>query len=71
MTLHLEKISAAVAPGAHAVLVMGQAGWHTSDKLDLPANVSILNHCCDAWNKLITQPWKIMHIGYQDWAHRS
>ena len=38
MTLHLEEISAAVAPGAHAVLVMDQAGWHTSDKLDLPAS---------------------------------
>ena len=42
MTLHLKEISGAVAPGAHAVLVMDQAGWHTSDKLDLPANISIL-----------------------------
>jgi hypothetical protein len=23
----------------------------------------ILDHCCDAWNKLIDQPWKIMSIG--------
>ncbi len=28
MALHLAEISAAVAPGAHAVLVLDQAGWH-------------------------------------------
>ena len=27
---------------AHAVLVMDQAGWDTSGKLDVPANISIL-----------------------------
>ncbi len=42
MTLHLEEISHAVAPGAHAVLVMDQAGWHTSGKLNIPANITIL-----------------------------
>ncbi len=92
MTLHLKEISGFVAPDAHAVLVMDQAGWHTSGKLDVPANISILtlpsrspelnpveniwqflrdnwlsnrvfsshddivDHCCDAWNKLIAQP---------------
>ena len=92
MTLHLEEISGAVAPDAHAVVVMDQAGWHTSGKLDVPANVSILalpsrapelnpvenvwqfmrdnwlsnrvfssyddivDHCCEAWNKLVAQP---------------
>ena len=30
----------------------------------------ILDHCCDAWNKLIDQPWRIMSIGLRDWAHR-
>ena len=30
----------------------------------------ILDHCCDAWNKLVDQPWKIMSIGTRDWAHR-
>ena len=29
----------------------------------------ILDHCCDAWNKLIDQPWTIMSIGLRDWAH--
>ncbi|MGF1454965.1 MAG: IS630 family transposase, partial [Alphaproteobacteria bacterium] len=25
---------------------------------------------CDAWNKLIDQPWRIMSIGLRKWAHR-
>ena len=28
----------------------------------------IVDHCCDAWNKLVDQPWKIMSIGLRDWA---
>ena len=92
----------AVAADAHGVLPMDQAGWHTSDKLDLPANISIvllppkwpklnptentcqfrrenwlsnrvfksaddiLDHCCDAWNNLADQPWRIMSIGLRD-----
>jgi hypothetical protein len=26
----------------------------------------IFDHCCDAWNKLVDQPWKIMSIGLRD-----
>lgn len=26
----------------------------------------IVDHCCDAWNKLVDQPWKIMSIGMRD-----
>ncbi len=29
----------------------------------------IVDHCCDAWNKLVAQPWRIMSIGLRDWAH--
>ena len=25
----------------------------------------ILDHCCDAWNKLVDQPWTIMSIGLE------
>ena len=25
--------------------------------------------CCEAWNRLIDQPWKIMSIGRRKWAH--
>jgi hypothetical protein len=42
MELHLAEISQAVTPGAHAVVLLVQAGWHTSAKLKIPANVSLL-----------------------------
>lgn len=42
MNLHLAEISQAVATDAHAVVLMDQAGWHTSGKLDLPSNMSIV-----------------------------
>ena len=31
---------------------------------------NIVDHCCEAWNKLIDQPWRIISIGMRDWAHR-
>lgn len=43
MNLHLAEISNAVAPGAHAVLVMDQAGWHTSTKLVVPDNITVVS----------------------------
>jgi hypothetical protein len=42
VTLHLAEISAAVAPGAHAVLLLNQAGWHGSRALVVPSNISLL-----------------------------
>ena len=42
MGLHLDEISQAVSPGAHAVVLLDQAGWHTSAKLKIPANISLL-----------------------------
>ena len=106
MAEHLKEISLAVDPGAHAVLILDQAGWHTSAKLDIPDNITLLSlpprspelnpvenvwqymranwlsnrvftsyddivgHCCDAWSKLVDQPWTIMSIGLRDWAHK-
>ena len=29
----------------------------------------IVDHCCEAWNKLVAQPWRIMSIGRRQWAH--
>jgi len=105
MNLHLAEISQAVEPGAHAVVILDQAGWHTSKGLIVPDNITLLplpsrspelnpvenvwqfmrenwlsNRifggydnivalCCEAWNKLIDQPWCIMTIGLRDWAH--
>ena len=40
MQLHLEEISRYVAEGAHAVLLMDRAGWHTTGKLDVPKNIT-------------------------------
>jgi hypothetical protein len=42
MDLHLAEIAKAVAPGAHAVLLVDQAGWHLSARLLIPANITIL-----------------------------
>jgi len=42
MTLHLAEISQAVAPGAHAVVLLDQAGWHLSATLTVPANISLM-----------------------------
>ncbi len=105
MQWHLDEISSQVKPGAHAVLFVDQAGWHTTGKLVIPPNITILllpprspelnpveniwqfmrdnwlsNRvfksyddivalCCEAWNKLIDQPWTIMSIGQRKWAH--
>ena len=30
---------------------------------------AILDICCRAWNSLTDNPWRIMSIGYRDWAH--
>src|SRR5436190_23739411 len=42
MALHLAEISIAVAPGAHAILLLDQAGWHVSKKLPIPDNITLL-----------------------------
>ena len=39
MNLHLAEIALHIAPGAHAVLLMDQAGWHLTPKLELPTNI--------------------------------
>jgi hypothetical protein len=42
MGLHLAEISLAIAPGAHALVLMDQAGWHTTGKLQVPGNITIV-----------------------------
>ena len=105
MQWHLDEISSQVTHGAHGVLLLDQAGWHTTLKLKIPPNLTLLllpprspelnpaeniwqfmrdnwlsnrvfksyddivNLSCEAWNKLIEQPWKIMSIGRREWAH--
>ena len=105
MQWHLEEIASQVSPGAHALVILDQAGWHTTRKLRVPDNITLLplpprapelnpveniwqfmrenwlsnrvfksyddivDLACEAWNKLIDQPWTIMSIGLRDWAH--
>lgn len=42
MNAHLAEIASTVSPGAHAVLVVDGAGWHTSDTLKVPDTISLL-----------------------------
>jgi len=42
MQAHLEEISLHVAPGAHAAMLMDRAGWHTTGKLKVPKNITII-----------------------------
>jgi hypothetical protein len=42
MNIHLAEIGRRVAEGAHAVLVLDGAGWHTSPKLRVPGNISLV-----------------------------
>ena len=42
MNAHLIEISQAVAPGAHAILILDKAGWHTTAKLTLPATITLM-----------------------------
>jgi transposase len=42
MSLHLAEIAQAVAPGAHAVVLLDQAGWHQSKRLVVPHNITLL-----------------------------
>ena len=42
MALHLQKISQAVPPGRHALVILDQARWHTTPKLPQLANLTML-----------------------------
>ncbi|GBQ34239.1 transposase [Komagataeibacter saccharivorans NRIC 0614] len=42
MQLHIEEISRCVARGVHAVVLLDRAGWHITDRLKLPRNVSLI-----------------------------
>jgi hypothetical protein len=48
MSLHLAEIAQAVAPGAHALVLVDQAGWHQSKRLVVPDNLRFCQgsrHC--------------------------
>ena len=42
MQLHLNEIATKVTAGAHAILILDQAGWHGAKDLKIPSNLSLL-----------------------------
>ncbi len=42
MQMHLDEISRNVAAKSHAVVLMDRAGWHKTDKLKVPKNLTII-----------------------------
>ena len=42
MQAHLEEIASTVAKGAHAVLLLDRAGWHTTPDLNVPKNLTLI-----------------------------
>lgn len=42
MQLHLDAISNQVGPNRHVVLVLDNAGWHTTGGLNVPPNLTLL-----------------------------
>lgn len=42
MQQHLDEIAKHIAPGNHGVIILDQAAWHTTKKLCLAKNLSLL-----------------------------
>lgn len=42
MQLHLNEIASKVSPGAHAIVILDQAGWHGAKELKIPHNISLM-----------------------------
>ena len=42
MQFHLDQIARTVARGAHAVLLLDRAGWHTTGNLVIPKNMTLI-----------------------------
>jgi len=42
MQMHLDEISKYVARKSHAVILMDRAGWHTTENLVVPKNITII-----------------------------
>jgi hypothetical protein len=42
MQLHLDEIARTVRRGAHAVLLLDRAGWHTTPVLAVPKNITLI-----------------------------
>ena len=56
MQWHLNEIATQVAPSAHGVVLLDQAGWHATDKLDLPPQSPEFNPFENVW-KYMRENW--------------
>lgn len=65
MQKHLEEIAAAVAQGAHALVLLDQAAWHTTGMLRVPANITLvpLPPCCPELNAQ-ENVWQFLRQNY-------
>ena len=42
LNAHLKEIACIVEPGSHAIVMLDQAGWHTSLALEVPDNITLM-----------------------------
>jgi len=42
MQMHIDAIGRAVTPGAHALIILDKAGWHTTRKLKVPDSLTLV-----------------------------
>src|ERR1700692_1235991 len=75
MNLHLVEIAATVAlPPKSPELNPVENIWQFMRDNWLSNRVfksydDLVDHCCEGWNNLVDQPWRIMSIGLRQWAH--
>mgnify|MGYP003365381595 CR=1 FL=1 len=65
MHLHIEEISRCVVRGAHFVVLLNRAGWHTTDKLKRPHNISLifLPSCAPELNP-VENIWQVLRANW-------
>jgi hypothetical protein len=67
MQLHLDQVSRCVADGAHAVLTLDKAGWHTTRKLQVPFNISLVHLPHQSAREAGPQSVKVRECWYEPW----
>ena len=65
MQYHLDEIAKQIEPGNHAVIVFNRAAWHTTKKLRLPKNLSLLPLPVESSElSPIEQVWQVLQDRY-------